>query len=47
MNTARSARHQQSHERILDAAARAVRRAGIAGFTPRPNMMDIIFEPTP
>jgi AcrR family transcriptional regulator len=31
MNTARSARHQQSHERILDAAARAVRRAGIAG----------------
>ena len=31
MNTSRSARHQQSHERILDAAARAVRRAGVAG----------------
>jgi AcrR family transcriptional regulator len=31
MNTARSLRHQQSHERILDAAARAVRRAGVAG----------------
>jgi len=31
MSTTRSARHQQSHERILDAAARAVRRAGIAG----------------
>jgi AcrR family transcriptional regulator len=31
MTTARSARHQQSHERILDAAARAVRRAGVAG----------------
>jgi AcrR family transcriptional regulator len=31
MSTARSARHQQSHERILDAAARAVRRSGVAG----------------
>jgi TetR/AcrR family transcriptional repressor of nem operon len=31
MNTVRSLRHQQSHERILDAAARAVRRAGVAG----------------
>ena len=31
MSSARSARHQQSHERILDAAARAVRRAGVAG----------------
>jgi AcrR family transcriptional regulator len=31
MNAARSLRHQQSHERILDAAARAVRRAGVAG----------------
>ena len=31
MSTPRSARHQQSHERILDAAARAVRRAGVAG----------------
>jgi AcrR family transcriptional regulator len=31
MSTARSTRHQQSHERILDAAARAVRRAGVAG----------------
>lgn len=27
----RSSRRQQSHERILDAAARAVRRAGVAG----------------
>jgi AcrR family transcriptional regulator len=31
MTAARSARHQQSHERILDAAARAVRRTGVAG----------------
>jgi AcrR family transcriptional regulator len=31
MSAARSPRHQQTHERILDAAARAVRRAGIAG----------------
>ncbi|MGZ6016033.1 MAG: TetR/AcrR family transcriptional regulator [Phenylobacterium sp.] len=31
MSATRSARHQQSHERILDAAARAVRRAGVAG----------------
>jgi TetR/AcrR family transcriptional repressor of nem operon len=31
MSAARSTRHQQSHERILDAAARAVRRAGVAG----------------
>jgi AcrR family transcriptional regulator len=31
MNANRSARHQQSHERILDAAARAVRRTGVAG----------------
>jgi AcrR family transcriptional regulator len=31
MSANRSARHQQSHERILDAAARTVRRAGIAG----------------
>jgi AcrR family transcriptional regulator len=31
MTAARSARHQQSHERILDAAARAVRRQGYAG----------------
>jgi TetR/AcrR family transcriptional repressor of nem operon len=31
MSTTRTARHQQSHERILDAAARTVRRAGIAG----------------
>jgi AcrR family transcriptional regulator len=31
MSAARSLRHQQSHERILDAAARAVRRSGVAG----------------
>jgi AcrR family transcriptional regulator len=31
MSTTRSSRHQQSHERILDAAARAVRRSGVAG----------------
>lgn len=31
MSAARSVRHQQSHERILDAAARAVRRSGVAG----------------
>ena len=31
MSSTRSSRHQQSHERILDAAARAVRRAGVAG----------------
>lgn len=31
MSPSRSIRHQQSHERILDAAARAVRRAGVAG----------------
>jgi len=31
MSANRSARHQQSHERILDAAARTVRRAGVAG----------------
>ncbi|MGJ7917176.1 TetR/AcrR family transcriptional regulator [Massilia sp. LXY-6] len=31
MSASRSTRHQQSHERILDAAARAVRRAGVAG----------------
>jgi AcrR family transcriptional regulator len=31
MSANRSARHQQSHERILDAAARAVRRAGVGG----------------
>jgi AcrR family transcriptional regulator len=31
MSATRSSRHQQSHERILDAAARAVRRAGVAG----------------
>jgi AcrR family transcriptional regulator len=31
MTAARSPRHQQTHERILDAAARAVRRAGVAG----------------
>jgi AcrR family transcriptional regulator len=31
MLAARSLRHQQSHERILDAAARAVRRSGVAG----------------
>jgi AcrR family transcriptional regulator len=31
MNATRSPRHQQTHERILDAAARAVRRAGVAG----------------
>jgi AcrR family transcriptional regulator len=31
MSAARSSRHQQSHERILDAAARAVRRSGVAG----------------
>jgi AcrR family transcriptional regulator len=31
MSTTRSSRHQQSHERILDAAARAVRRSGMAG----------------
>ena len=31
MAATRSSRHQQSHERILDAAARAVRRAGVAG----------------
>jgi len=31
MSAPRTARHQQSHERILDAAARAVRRSGIAG----------------
>jgi AcrR family transcriptional regulator len=31
MSSSRSARHQQSHERILHAAARAVRRAGVAG----------------
>jgi len=31
MSAARSPRHQQSHERILDAAARAVRRSGVAG----------------
>jgi AcrR family transcriptional regulator len=31
MTAARSSRHQQTHERILDAAARAVRRAGVAG----------------
>jgi TetR/AcrR family transcriptional repressor of nem operon len=31
MTATRSARHQQSHERILDAAARAVRRNGVAG----------------
>jgi TetR/AcrR family transcriptional repressor of nem operon len=31
MSATRSARHQQSHERILDAAARAVRRNGVAG----------------
>jgi AcrR family transcriptional regulator len=31
MTANRSARHQQSHERILDAAARAVRRSGVAG----------------
>ncbi len=31
MSATRTARHQQSHERILDAAARAVRRAGMAG----------------
>jgi AcrR family transcriptional regulator len=31
MSATRSTRHQQSHERILDAAARAVRRAGVAG----------------
>jgi AcrR family transcriptional regulator len=31
MSATRSARHQQSHDRILDAAARAVRRAGVAG----------------
>lgn len=31
MSSIRSSRHQQSHERILDAAAHAVRRAGIAG----------------
>jgi AcrR family transcriptional regulator len=32
MSTTRSSRHQQSHERILDAAARVVRRAGVAGL---------------
>lgn len=32
MSAARSFRHLQSHERILDAAARAVRRAGVAGL---------------
>lgn len=32
MSAARSSRHQQSHERILDAAARTVRRAGVAGL---------------
>ena len=31
MSANRSARHQRSHERILDAAARTVRRAGVAG----------------
>jgi AcrR family transcriptional regulator len=31
MSATRSSRHQQSHERILDAAARAVRRSGVAG----------------
>ena len=31
MSANRSPRHQQSHERILDAAARTVRRAGVAG----------------
>lgn len=31
MSSTRSSRHQQSHERILDAAARAIRRAGVAG----------------
>jgi AcrR family transcriptional regulator len=31
MSANRSSRHQQSHERILDAAARAVRRSGVAG----------------
>jgi AcrR family transcriptional regulator len=31
MTSARSPRHQQTHERILDAAARAVRRSGVAG----------------
>src|SRR5689334_827435 len=31
MAAARSSRHHQSHERILDAAARAVRRSGVAG----------------
>jgi AcrR family transcriptional regulator len=31
MSATRSSRHQQSHERILDAAARAVRRAGVGG----------------
>jgi AcrR family transcriptional regulator len=31
MSATRSSRHQQSHERILDAAARAVRRGGVAG----------------
>jgi AcrR family transcriptional regulator len=31
MTSTRSPRHQQTHERILDAAARAVRRAGVAG----------------
>ncbi|MFC5547139.1 TetR/AcrR family transcriptional regulator [Massilia aerilata] len=31
MSAVRSPRHQQSHERILDAAARAVRRSGVAG----------------
>lgn len=31
MSATRSSRHHQSHERILDAAARAVRRAGVAG----------------
>jgi TetR/AcrR family transcriptional repressor of nem operon len=31
MSANRTSRHQQSHERILDAAARAVRRSGVAG----------------
>jgi TetR/AcrR family transcriptional repressor of nem operon len=31
MSANRSPRHRQSHERILDAAARAVRRSGVAG----------------
>jgi len=31
MSASRSTRHEQSHQRILDAAARAVRRSGVAG----------------